>query len=66
MDEEILQRIELMEEKIDAIYVSVKKMQLYFKWTFIITIVLFVLPLIALLFIVPAFINNITSSYGIL
>lgn len=66
MNEEILQRIELMEKKIDAIYESVRKMQLYFKWTLIITVVLFVLPLIALLFVVPAFLNTITSSYGIL
>ena len=69
MNEEILQRLEAhmeaSEKKIDAIYESVRKMQLYFKWTLIITVVLFVLPLIAIALILPTFINNITNIYGI-
>jgi len=66
MNEENLQRLEARlesyEKKIDDIYVSVKKMQLYFKWTFIITVVLFVLPLIGLMVVIPTFLKNITSS----
>ena len=69
MNEEILQRLEARmetsEKKIDAIYESVRKIQLYFKWTLIITVVLFVLPLIGLMLVIPAFIGNITNSYGI-
>ena len=57
--------MEASEKKIDAIYESVRKMQLYFKWTLIITVVLFVLPLIAIALILPTFINNITNLYGI-
>ena len=69
MNEEILQRLEARmeasEKKIDAIYESIRKMQLYFKWTLIITVVLFVLPLIAIVLILPTFISNITNLYGI-
>ena len=47
-----------LEAKVDAIYISVEKTRKYFLWTMIITVALFVLPLIGLLFAIPAFINN--------
>lgn len=49
-----------IEKKLDAIFVSVEKTRKYFKWTMIITIVVIVLPLIGLVFAIPAFLN----SYG--
>ena len=52
------ERIKNLENKIDLIYISVEKTRKYFKNTMIITIVLFVLPLIGLLFALPAFLNN--------
>ncbi len=64
MDEEILQRIELMEKKIDDIYGSVKKIQLYFKWMLILTVVLFVLPLILMIFAAPYIIDVYSNLYG--
>lgn len=57
MDE---QKLVALEAKIDAIYVSVEKTRNYFKWTMIITVALFVLPLVGLVFAIPAFL----SSYG--
>lgn len=57
MDE---QKLTSLESKIDAIYISVEKTRNYFKWTMIITVVLFILPLLGLLFAIPAFL----SSYG--
>ena len=67
MDNEILQRIEARllesEKKIDAMYGSVRKMQQYFKWTLIITIVLFILPLIMMIFAIPYIINTYSSLY---
>ena len=69
MDNEILQRLETRliesEKKIDAVYESVRKMQAYFKWTLIVTVALFVLPLIAVALILPTLMNNITGLYGI-
>lgn len=47
-----------LEKKIDAIYASVEKTRNYFKWTMIITVALFVLPLIGLLFAIPSFMSN--------
>lgn len=52
------QKLSELEKKIDAIYVSVEKTRNYFKWTMIITIVLFVLPLVGLVFAIPAFMTN--------
>jgi uncharacterized membrane-anchored protein len=57
MDE---QKLAALETKIDAIYVSVEKTRNYFKLTMIITVALFVLPLVGLVFAIPAFL----SSYG--
>lgn len=62
MDQDISQKLQEQTEKIDAIYVSVEKTRKYFLWTLIITIALFVLPLIGLLFVIPAFINTLTSG----
>ncbi|MES3005532.1 MAG: hypothetical protein V4664_01145 [Patescibacteria group bacterium] len=52
------QRIEALEGKIDAIYVSVEKTRKYFLWTMIGTIVIFVLPIIGLLFAIPSFLST--------
>lgn len=62
MDQEISQKLQEQKEKIDAIYISVEKTRKYFLWTLIISITLFVLPLIGLLFIIPAFLNTLTSG----
>lgn len=47
-----------LEKKIDAIYISVEKTRKYFLWTMIITVALVVLPLIGLVFAIPAFIAS--------
>jgi len=57
----IEEKIKEMENKIDKIYVSVEKTRKYFFWTMVITIILFVLPLIGLVFAVPSFIKNYTA-----
>lgn len=57
MDQEILKKIEEQNKKLDKISDSVEKMKKYFFWTFIITIAVVVLPLIALVFIIPQFLN---------
>jgi type II secretory pathway component PulF len=59
-------RISDLEEKIDEIYVSVEKTRKYFLWTMIITVVVVVLPLIGLMFVIPAFINNYTNTVNTL
>jgi hypothetical protein len=55
-------RLEAIEKKIDAIYESAEKTRKYFLWTLIITVALFILPLIGLVFAVPSFINTYTTT----
>lgn len=51
-----------LEEKINKIYISVEKTRKYFLWTGIITVALFVLPLIGILFVAPSFIKDYTTN----
>ena len=62
MEPNILQKLEEQESKIDAIYASVEKTRKYFLWTLIITIVLFIVPLIGLIFVIPSFLSTYTTS----
>lgn len=66
MENEQSAKLAEMEKKIDAIYVSVEKTRKYFLWTLIITVALFVLPLIGLIFVIPAFISSYTGMSGII
>jgi len=52
-----------LKEKLDAIYQSVEKTRKYFLWTLIATVITFILPLIALAFIIPWFLKTLTSTY---
>lgn len=54
-----------LEEKIDKIYISVEKTRKYLKWTLIITVVLFILPLIGLLLVIPNFLKSYSSLLNI-
>lgn len=62
MDEQILKKLEEQDAKIEAIYVSVEKTRKYFLITMWVSLALFVLPLVGLLFAIPAFINSYTSA----
>jgi len=65
MDEETKKRLDLQDELLKKIYISAEKTRKYFLTTIIITIVTLVLPLIALIFILPWFINTYMSSFGL-
>ena len=58
MEPELSQRIGALEQKIDAMYASVEKLRTYFLWTGIITVALFVLPLIGLAVAAPALLSS--------
>ncbi|MEK9201587.1 MAG: hypothetical protein AAB944_01305 [Patescibacteria group bacterium] len=57
MDQELGQKLDEQGKKLDAIEQSVKKIRSYLFWTAMVSIILFVLPLIGLLFVVPRFLN---------
>jgi len=62
MEEEILKKIEMQDKKLEEIYRSVEKTRKYFLWTLIITLALFILPLIGLLLVIPKFLNIYTGG----
>ncbi|MCR4283975.1 MAG: hypothetical protein NUV64_01475 [Parcubacteria group bacterium] len=62
MENEILKKLEESDQKINEIYKSVEKTRKYFLWTLIITLAVFILPLVALLFIVPSFLSNYSAT----
>jgi len=57
MDQEILQKFEEQDKKLEQIHRSVEKMRKYFLWTLIISLAVVVLPLIGLIFVIPQFLN---------
>lgn len=65
MENDILEKIKEQDKKLDEIYKSIEKMRKYFMWTLIVTVATIVLPLIALIIIIPWFLKVITSAYGI-
>ena len=66
MEEELLQKIKENKELLDKIYVSVEKTRMYFLWVLIISVVVFVLPLIGLFFVIPSFLDTYSSLDGLL
>ncbi len=65
MENQILEKIEAQDEKINSIYKSVEKTRKYLQWTFYLTIAFFVLPLITIVVILPSLLNGITAMYNI-
>jgi hypothetical protein len=63
MDEELRKEIQVLNKKIDAVYVSAEKTRKYFLWTLIGSLVTFVLPLIAMLFAIPWMLSTVASQY---
>ncbi|MDP3696657.1 MAG: hypothetical protein Q8R55_01340 [Candidatus Taylorbacteria bacterium] len=64
--DEIIKKLAELEQKVDAVYKSAEKTRKYFMWTLILSVVFFVLPLIALIFIIPQFLNAIGSNLDLL
>lgn len=61
MDQELQKKLDEQDERLLKIYISVEKTRKYFLWALIATVVMFVLPLIGLLILIPAFISTYTS-----
>ena len=58
MDQEVLKKIDELEQKIDAVQKMVARIQRYFLWTMIISVAVIVLPMIGMVFVVPQFLNT--------
>jgi hypothetical protein len=64
-DAELKKRFDDIEKKLDATFRAAEKSRKYLMWTGIVTIALFVLPLIGLMFAVPQFINTYSQIGGL-
>lgn len=65
MDQELAQKFEEQDRKLDAIYVSVEKTRKYFLWTLVATAVMFVLPLVGIMIAIPWMLSTLSAAYGI-
>lgn len=65
MEQEILNRLEKNEEKLEKILASVEKVRRYFLWTLIITVLMVLLPAVGLLFAIPKFMDTYSQMGGI-
>lgn len=63
--EEIASSASRQEIKLDDVYKSVERMRKYFMWTLIVTIATIVLPLIALIIVIPWFLKVMSAAYNI-
>lgn len=61
MDQELKNRLDAQDAKLAAIFESAEKTRQYFLWILIGTAVMFVLPLIGLLFAIPSFLSIYTG-----
>ncbi len=59
MDPELSTRLTALEQKVDALGASLEKIRKYFLWTGIISVVLFILPILGILALIP----SVMSSY---
>lgn len=62
METDINLKIAELSAKIDKIYISTEKTRKYFLWTMIITVVLFILPLVGLAFALPSFMSSYVGN----
>jgi len=65
MDQELQQRFDALEKKVDEVFVSAEKTRMYFLWTMIITVAAVVLPIIGLLFTLPTIISGYSAALGL-
>jgi CHASE3 domain sensor protein len=65
MEQDVLNKLNEQDRKLEQIYVSVEKTRKYFLWAFLLTVVTFVLPLIGLIFAIPFFLSSYTNVLGL-
>lgn len=61
-EEQIMEMLKQNREAMEKVYSSVEKTRKYFLYSLIITIVMFVLPLIGLVIIIPMFLSSYVGA----
>lgn len=62
-EEQILEILKQNQEMIAKTYASAEKMRKYFLYSLIFTVVMFILPLIGLIIVIPMFISAYVDTY---
>lgn len=62
MEQDLLEKLDQMDKKIEETRTLAQKTWKLFFWTMVGTVVTFVLPLIALAFVIPYFLRTVTSG----
>ena len=57
----LVARLDAIEKKVDAIFISSEKTRKYFQMIIVVSVIAFVLPLIGLLFAIPSFLSSYSS-----
>ena len=68
MDQDLKNRLDALERKLDAVFISAEKTRKYFLAVLIVSAIAFVLPLIGLFFAIPSFLstyNDVSQMYGL-
>jgi hypothetical protein len=63
-DQELRLRLDNIEKRLEAVYRSAEATRKYIFWTIVITVALFILPLVGLAFVIPSFIDTYTQALG--
>lgn len=66
MEQDLSHRLDEQEIKLEHIHASLKRIEFYFKVTMWVTIIFLVLPLVGLLFAIPAFLSTYATMNGLL
>lgn len=61
MEQELIKKMEALEAKIDKVYQSAELTRKYFMWTLIVTVILFVLPLIGIFTMLSSFMDTYSA-----
>ena len=65
MEQDLLEKLNQLEQKVEETRILAQKTWRLFFWTMVGTVVMFVLPLIALVFVIPYFLKTLNSTLGI-
>lgn len=63
MDQDIQNKLDELNTKVDAILASVEKTRKYFQIVLWVTVIMVVLPVVGLLFAIPAFMTSYMASF---
>lgn len=60
-ERELHDRLAVLEKKLDAVYRSAEQTRQYFLWLAVGSVLVFLLPLVGLVFAIPAFLSTLNS-----